>query len=246
MATDPGGCWVAVDADDRPIGVALALVREGSGACRCSSSVPTSSPRGAGGALLRAALAHGARRAGRDHPRLGRPARAPRVLTGRASPCTRPPCGRHATGGRGRPAVEPFDPPATPRWPPRSTAPSAAPRTARPRGARRGRRGAARAARPRLRRPIVTAASRCSPRRDEAAARALLRTALARASGKAEVSWLTGRAALGGRRRGRRAAPARPLGRGVRARRRRAVRALPAGRRVSLEPQAVGWRHAWA
>ena len=59
MATDPGGCWAAVDGDDRPIGVALALVREGIWGLSLLVVRPDVQSAGAGGALLRASLAHG-------------------------------------------------------------------------------------------------------------------------------------------------------------------------------------------
>ena len=59
MATDPGGCWAAVDGDDRPIGVALALVREGVWGLSLLVVRPDVQSAGAGGALLHAALGHG-------------------------------------------------------------------------------------------------------------------------------------------------------------------------------------------
>ena len=166
MATDPGGCWVAVDADDRPIGVALALVREGIWGLSLLVVRPDVQSAGAGGALLRAALAHGARRAGRDHPRLGRPARAARLSPGGLHHAPGRRGRRHATGGRGRSRgravrLRPRRRDGRRGRPRRAPAPPTAP-TSRcsPRAAWSCSRCPAAATS-----AIATAASRCSPRR---------------------------------------------------------------------------------
>ena len=59
MRTDPGGAWVSVDAGDRPTGAALALVREGLWGLSLLVVRPDAQSSGAGGALLRASLEHG-------------------------------------------------------------------------------------------------------------------------------------------------------------------------------------------
>ena len=190
MATDPGGCWAAVDGDDRPIGVALALVREGVWGLSLLVVRPDAQSAGAGGALLHAALGHG--RDARGGVILG--SSDPRALRAyhRAGFTMHPAAVAAGTpeGVEAHPAVEPFDPVRDPRWRRRSTAPSAAPRTARtstssPRAVNCSRSPAAATS------PTATARSSCWPPPTRRAARALLRTALARASGKAGVSWLT-------------------------------------------------------
>jgi GNAT superfamily N-acetyltransferase len=57
VATDPGGAWVAVD-DGEPIGMALAIVRDGIWGLSLMAVTPERHARGTGTALLRAALTH--------------------------------------------------------------------------------------------------------------------------------------------------------------------------------------------
>jgi GNAT superfamily N-acetyltransferase len=59
LRTDPGGAWVTVDEDDRPTGAALALVREGVWGLSLLVVRPDAQSGGAGRALLRASLEHG-------------------------------------------------------------------------------------------------------------------------------------------------------------------------------------------
>jgi len=192
MATDPGGCWVAVDAEVRAFGVALALVRDGIWGLSLLVVRPDVQSAGAGGALLRAALAHGADARGAII--LG--SADPRALRAyhRAGFTMHPAAVAEGTpqGAEADPAVEPFD-----------FARDAAMAAAVDRAVRRAAHGAdlevlAAGGVELLALPgrgyvghrdggikVLAAA-------DEAAARALLRTALARASGNVEVSWLTG------------------------------------------------------
>jgi GNAT superfamily N-acetyltransferase len=192
MATDPGGAWVAAGDDDRPVGVALALVREGVWGLSLLVVRPDVQSAGAGGALLRAALGHA--RAARGGIILG--SSDPRALRAyhRAGFTMHPAA---IASGTPRdvepdPAVEPFD---------------AARDGAMADAIGRAVRGAAHGA-------DLTAlrdggaellalpgrgfaahragAVKLLAAADEAAAAALLRTLLARAPGKAEVSWLTG------------------------------------------------------
>jgi GNAT superfamily N-acetyltransferase len=192
MATDPGGCWAAVDGDDRPIGVALALVREGIWGLSLLVVRPDVQSAGAGRALLEASLAHG--RDARGGVILG--SSDPRALRAyhRAGFTMHP-----AAIATGVPrAVEP-DPEVVPFDPARDAAMAAA--------VDRAVRGAAHGAD--LEVLGASAEMLALPGRgyaalragdvkllaatDEDAARRLLRTALARVDGKAEVGWLTGR-----------------------------------------------------
>lgn len=59
---DPGGAWVAVDADDRPTGVALAVVRERLWVLGLLAVGPEAQSTGTGRALMARALAYGADR----------------------------------------------------------------------------------------------------------------------------------------------------------------------------------------
>ena len=192
LETDPGGAWVAVDADDRPVGAALALVRDGVWGLSLLVVRPDAQSAGAGGALLRAALAY------------GRDARGGIIL---ASTDTRALRAYHRAGftmhpsavAEGRPAGMAEDRAVVPFDPGRDAAMAAA--------VGRAVRGAAHG-------PDLDAlrAAGCEllayPGRgfaahragglkllaaaDEGAASALLRTVLARAPVAAEVSWLTG------------------------------------------------------
>jgi GNAT superfamily N-acetyltransferase len=192
MATDPGGCWVAVDGDDAPIGVALALVRERIWGLSLLVVRPDVQSAGAGRALLRAALAHaeGATggiilgsvdpRALRAYHRAGFTMHPTAVASG--TPQAVEP----------DPAVEPFD-----------FARDAAMAASVDRAVRRAAHGAdlevlAAGGVELLALPGRGYAAhrdgevKLLAAADEAAARALLRTAIARAGGRAQVSWLTG------------------------------------------------------
>ena len=191
MATDPGGCWAAVDADDEPIGVALALVREGVWGLSLLVVRPDVQSAGAGRALLRASLEHG-----RDaHGGIILGSADPRALRAyhRAGFTMHP-----AAVAAGTPqGVEP-DPEVVPFDAARDAATAAE--------VDRAIRGAAHGADL----EVLGSSSEllALPGRgyvalrggevkllaaaDEDAARRLLRTALARAGGRAEVSWLTG------------------------------------------------------
>jgi GNAT superfamily N-acetyltransferase len=59
VGTDPGGAWVAVDGD-RVVGAALGIVREGIWGLSLLVVEPGAQSGGAGSALMRAALGHGA------------------------------------------------------------------------------------------------------------------------------------------------------------------------------------------
>lgn len=190
MATDPGGCWAAVDGDDRPIGVALALVREGVWGLSLLVVRPDVQSAGAGGALLHAALGHG--RDARGGVILG--SSDPRALRAyhRAGFTMHPAAVAAGTpeGVEAHPAVEPFDPVRD--------AAMAAEVDRAVRGAAHGEDLEVLAASSELLalpgRGYVAHRDgevKLLAAADERAARALLRTALARASGKAEVSWLT-------------------------------------------------------
>ena len=195
MATDPGGCWVAVDGDDRPIGVALALVREGVWGLSLLVVRPDVQSAGAGGALLRAALGHGRDARGGDHPRLVRPARPARL----------PPRGLHdAPGGRAPRARRRASSPTRP-CEPFDAGRDAAMAAAVDRAVRGAAHGADLEALARERRELLALPGRgyaahrdgevkLAGRRRRARRRAaLLRTALARApAGRPRSSWLTG------------------------------------------------------
>ena len=190
MATDPGGCWAAVDGDDRPIGIALALVREGIWGLSLLVVRPDVQSAGAGGALLRAALAHG--RDARGGVILG--SSDPRALRAyhRAGFTMHP-----AAVAAGAPQGVAADPAVEPFVPGRDAAMAAAVDHA-VRGAAHGADLDVLAATTELLafpgRGYVAHRDgevKLLAAADEEAARALLRTALARASGKAEVSWLT-------------------------------------------------------
>ena len=174
LASDPGGCWVAVDGADGPPGAALALVREG--IWGLSLLVVRPGLQSAGRARAAApALAHGAMRAAASSWLPGS-ARAARLRPRRLHSCIR---GR----GSGRPDVrtdaapEAFVPRRTMRWRPPSTGRSAARPTARPRR-RAGRRLLAFPGRGYVARR--DGAVKLLAAADEAFAVALLRTVLAR------------------------------------------------------------------
>ena len=59
LTTDPGGCWIADDADGGLAGAALAIVREGLWGLSLFIVRPDRQSEGLGGRLLRRALAHG-------------------------------------------------------------------------------------------------------------------------------------------------------------------------------------------
>jgi GNAT superfamily N-acetyltransferase len=190
MATDPGGCWAAVDGDDRPIGVALALVREGIWGLSLLVVRPDVQSAGAGGALLHAALGHG--RDARGGVILG--SSDPRALRAyhRAGFTMHP-----AAVAAGTPRDVEADPDVEPFEPARDAAMAAEVDRA-VRGAAHGADLEVLAAHTEL--LAVPGRGYVAHRdgevkllaaADERTARALLRTALARASGKAEVSWLT-------------------------------------------------------
>jgi len=190
IATDPGGCWAAVDGDDRPIGVALALVREGVWGLSLLVVRPDVQSAGAGGALLHAALGHG--RDARGGVILG--SSDPRALRAyhRAGFTMHPAAVAAGTPQdvEADPAVEPFDP--------ARDAAMAAEVDRAVRGAAHGADLEVLAANTELLalpgRGYVAHRDgevKLLAAADEQAARTLLRTALARAGGKAEVSWLT-------------------------------------------------------
>lgn len=58
-ATDPGGAWLAEDDDGRPMGLALALVREGLWGLSLLAVDPAAHGHGLGRRLVEAAFAHG-------------------------------------------------------------------------------------------------------------------------------------------------------------------------------------------
>jgi GNAT superfamily N-acetyltransferase len=192
MRTDPGGAWVAVDEDDRPIGAALALVREGVWGLSLLVVRPDVQSTGAGGALLRAALAHG------DGARGGiiLASSDPRALRSyHRAGFTMHPAARAtgvAQGLEADPAVVPFDPERD------GAMAEAVGRTLR--GAAHGddlaalaRGGAELLALPgRGVAAIRDGDVKLVAARDAAAAAALLRSAIARCDGHTEVSWLTG------------------------------------------------------
>jgi GNAT superfamily N-acetyltransferase len=192
LGTDPGGAWVAVDPDDRPVGAALALVREGVWGLSLLVVRPDAQSSGAGGALLRAALEYGSdarggiilassdARALRAYHRAGFTMHPSAVAEGIPA------------GMAEHPAVVPFEPA-------RDAAMAATVGRA-VRGAGHGADlEALRAAGCELLAHPGRgfAAHRSGGLKllaavDEEAASALLRTVLARAPGPAEVSWLTG------------------------------------------------------
>ena len=203
MGTDPGGCWVAVDDDDRPIGAALALVREGVWGLSLLVVRPDVQSVGRGrraAARRRSRTAHGAR----GGIILASPTRgrcAP--TTAPASPCTRPPWAAGTPAGTSSPTRRscPSTPAATARWP--------RDRPHRPRRrTRRGPRGARRRRRELLALPgRGFAALRdgdvklVAARDDEAAAPRSCARALARAARPGRGELAHGRPALGRRRR---------------------------------------------
>jgi GNAT superfamily N-acetyltransferase len=192
LRTDPEGAWVAVDEDDRPIGAALALVRDGVWGLSLLVVRPDAQSAGAGGALLRASLAHG------DGARGGivlasSDSRALRAY--HRAGFTMHPAARATGVPRGvepDPAVVAFDPERD------GAMAGAIGRTVR--GAAHGddlaalaRGGAELLALPgRGFAAIREGDVKLVAAADDAAAATLLRSALARCKGHAEVSWLTG------------------------------------------------------
>ena len=192
LRTDPGGAWVTVDADDRPTGAALALVREGVWGLSLLVVRPDAQSGGAGRALLRASLEH------------GRDARGGIIL---ASSDPRALRAYHRAGFTMHPAARATgvpeglapDPAVVPFEPERDGAMADA--------VGRSVRGAAHgddlAAFARGGAELFTLPGRgfaairdgdvkLVAASDDAGAATLLRTALARCGGHAEVSWLTG------------------------------------------------------
>jgi GNAT superfamily N-acetyltransferase len=192
LRTDPGGAWVSVDGDDRPTGAALALVREGLWGLSLLVVRPDAQSSGAGGALLRASLEH------------GRDARGGVIL---ASSDARALRAYHRAGFTMHPAARAAGVPEGLTADPAVVAFDAA-RDARMadavgravRGAPHGddltafaRGGATLLALPgRGFAAIRDGDVKLVAATDEPAATALLRTALVRCGGRAEVSWLTG------------------------------------------------------
>jgi len=192
LRTDPGGAWVAVDDDDRPLGAALALVREGVWGLSLLVVRPDAQSSGAGGALLRASLAHGNGARGGIILATSDP-RALRAY--HRAGFTMHPAARAAGAPQGiepDPAVVPFDAGRD------GAMAGAIGRTVR--GAAHGedlaalaRSGAELLALPgRGFAAIRDGDVKLVAAADEEAAASLLRTALARCGGHAEVSWLTG------------------------------------------------------
>ncbi len=192
LHTDPGGAWVAVDDDDRPIGAALALVREGVWGLSLLVVAPGAQSSGAGGALLRASLTHG------DGARGGiiLASSDPRALRAyHRAGFTMHPAARAVGAPQGvepDPSVVPFDADRD------GAMADALGRTLR--GAAHGddlaafaRGGAELLSLPgRGFAAIRDGDVKLVAAADDAAAATLLRSALARCDGEAEVSWLTG------------------------------------------------------
>ncbi|QPP09273.1 GNAT family N-acetyltransferase [Streptomyces bathyalis] len=57
--TDPGGSWVAADADGRPVGAAQSLIREGTWALALLAVLPEAQGKGVGTALLERTMRYG-------------------------------------------------------------------------------------------------------------------------------------------------------------------------------------------
>jgi GNAT superfamily N-acetyltransferase len=192
LGTDPGGSWVAVDPDDRPVGAALALVRDRVWGLSLLVVRPDDQSSGAGSALLRAALEYGSDARG-GIILASSDARALRAYH-RAGFTMHPSAVAEGTpaGMAAHPAVVPFESArdatmaATVGRAVRGAAHGADLEALRAAGcellAHPGRGFAAHRA----------GGVKLLAAADEEAASALLRTVLARAPGRAEVSWLTG------------------------------------------------------
>jgi len=192
LRTDPGGAWVTVDADDRPTGAALALVREGVWGLSLLVVRPDAQSGGAGRALLRASLEHGRDARGgiilaSSDPRALRAYHRAGFTMHPAARATGVPEGLAPD-----PAVVPFDPER-----------DGAMADAVGRSVRGAAHGDDLAAFARGGAELFTLPGRgfaairdgdvkLVAASDDAGAATLLRTALARCGGHAEVSWLTG------------------------------------------------------
>ena len=195
----PAAAWVAEDADGRSPARRSRSCARASGASRCSSSDPARQSAASAARCCARALAYGARRARRDHPRLVAtrarcaPTRAP------ASRCIpRPRRSGRPRGVEPAPEVRPFEPGDHAMAAAVDRAVRGAPHGEDLDVARRAGCRAARLPRPRLRRRTAAASVKLLAAPDEEAAAALLRTVLARrppAHGRGRVAH--GRASSG-------------------------------------------------